>query len=52
MWQVTGSAERYVTFTLQSPAMDQGFPGNLEISVTYELTDENEGDSALHRHCR
>lgn len=42
MWQVTGSAERYVTFTLQSPAMDQGFPGNLEISVTYELTDENE----------
>lgn len=42
IWNVTKAVDRQVTFTLCSPAMDQGFPGTLEISVTYELTDENE----------
>ena len=31
-----------VTFTLDSPDGDQGFPGNLHIELTYTLTDENE----------
>ena len=31
-----------VTFCLDSPDGDQGFPGNLHIEVTYTLTDENE----------
>ncbi|MBR5368379.1 MAG: galactose mutarotase [Lachnospiraceae bacterium] len=31
-----------VTFSLSSPDGDQGFPGNLEMSVTYKLTDDNE----------
>ena len=31
-----------VTFCLESPDGDQGFPGNLHIEVTYTLTEENE----------
>ena len=31
----------YVKFSLLSPDMDQGIPGNLEISVTYMLTADN-----------
>lgn len=31
-----------VELTRVSPDMEQGFPGNLNISVTYTLTDENE----------
>ncbi|MCR5431622.1 MAG: galactose mutarotase [Lachnospiraceae bacterium] len=36
-----GSGEK-VTFSLFSKDGDQGFPGNLEMSVTYGLTDDNE----------
>jgi len=31
-----------IEFTYHSPDMDQGFPGNLDISVTYTLTEQNE----------
>ena len=31
-----------VSFTLESPDGDQGYPGNASIRVTYTLTDENE----------
>ncbi|MBQ9764575.1 MAG: galactose mutarotase [Lachnospiraceae bacterium] len=31
-----------VTFKLFSPDLDQKYPGNLEISVTYTLTDDND----------
>jgi len=31
-----------VTFSLRSKNGDQGFPGNLEMTVTYRLTDDNE----------
>lgn len=34
--------ENAVTFTRVSPDMEQGYPGNLNIAVTYELTDDNE----------
>jgi len=30
-----------VTFSVESPAMDQGFPGNLKASVTYRVTENN-----------
>lgn len=30
-----------VKFTVMSPDMESGFPGNLKMSVTYTLTDEN-----------
>ncbi|MDR2803215.1 MAG: galactose mutarotase [Treponema sp.] len=32
----------YVTFKLSSPANDEGYPGNLDASVTYGLTKSNE----------
>ncbi|MCP1101753.1 aldose 1-epimerase [Aequitasia blattaphilus] len=41
-WNVKEADENRVTFTLFSPDKDQGYPGNVEISVTYELTPENE----------
>lgn len=39
LWQVaeTDRTDRAVTFRLWSPDGDQGFPGNMEASVTYEL---------------
>ena len=30
-----------VCFKLYSPDMDQGFPGNFNVSVTYTLSDDN-----------
>lgn len=33
-----------VTFSLKSPEGDQGYPGEMDIAVTYQLTDDN----ALH----
>ncbi|WOI54556.1 aldose epimerase family protein [Parvularcula sp. LCG005] len=44
MWQsetAMTDAGPSVTFSRLSPAGEQGFPGNLEVSVTYTLTDEN-----------
>lgn len=40
LW-ATQTKDNAVTFTLQSPHLDQGFPGNFEIAVTYTLTDDN-----------
>jgi len=48
VWEVTkdavkaGSREAAVTFTRVSPDGEEGYPGNLKVSVTYVLTDENE----------
>lgn len=41
MYQAS-TTDNSVTFTRVSPDMEQGYPGNLEISLTYTLTDENE----------
>lgn len=41
VWQVKETAENSITFFLHSPDGDQGYPGALDISVTYTLTDEN-----------
>lgn len=38
-WQVTQQSDTAVTFSLDSPAGDQGFPGALHLDVTYTLTD-------------
>lgn len=43
-WETTllkGEGRQGVCFTLVSPDGDQGFPGQLQVSVTYWLTDEN-----------
>lgn len=36
------ATENSVTFHRLSPDMEQGYPGNLDICVTYTLTDDNE----------
>lgn len=42
MWKVGHTEDKSITFTLRSADGDQGYPGNVDISVTYELTEENE----------
>ena len=44
LWTAAYASDRSVTFTLKSPDGDQGFPGNMEITVTYSLDD----DDTLH----
>lgn len=42
VWKVEDYEGNAVTFSLDSPDGDQGFPGNLKMEVTYILTDDNE----------
>lgn len=42
IWNVDEIMENGITFSLHSPDGDQGYPGELDIRVTYILTDENE----------
>ena len=42
LWQTADVTDSSVTFRLESPDGDQGFPGNLVLDVTYTLTDSNE----------
>lgn len=41
MWKVTDRGNDHVTFVLHSPDGDQGYPGNLDMHVTYTLDEEN-----------
>ncbi|AEB06484.1 Aldose 1-epimerase [Coriobacterium glomerans PW2] len=43
-----GDNKHSVTFSLFSPDGDQGFPGNLDISVTYSLTESGELSLSYH----
>ncbi len=43
-WNVAKRTPSSVTFTLRSPDGSDGFPGNLDISLTYTLTENNELD--------
>ena len=42
IWKTGKPGEDHVEFLLDSPSGDQGFPGNVKISVTYTLTKDNE----------
>lgn len=42
IWNVDEIKENGITFSMHSPDGDQGYPGELDIQVTYTLTDENE----------
>jgi len=42
IWEANPISGSEIAFTLKSPNGDQGFPGNLDFSVTYHLTDNNE----------
>ncbi len=41
-WDVKEGADDHITFSLYSKDGDQGYPGNVELNVTYELTEDNE----------
>lgn len=41
VWEVT-EEDNGITFTLESPDGELGFPGNKKLTVTYTLTEENE----------
>ena len=41
LWNASQTSSNAVTFALFSPDMDQGYPGNIIVSVRYEITDEN-----------
>ena len=42
MWKIENIEDNSVTFSLRSPDMDQGFPGNVDIKVTYSLSEDDE----------
>ncbi|MES2374984.1 MAG: aldose epimerase family protein [Bacteroidota bacterium] len=42
MWQATQVEAQKVVLELLSEHMDEGYPGNLKVKVTYTLTDNNE----------
>jgi aldose 1-epimerase len=41
-WDVVDLGRSHVTFCYRSPAFEEGYPGNLDMQVTYQITDENE----------
>lgn len=41
-WDVKQADDSSITFALDSPDGDQGFPGNFHVEMSYTLTDENE----------
>ena len=41
-WKIRHCDDSRVTFSLTSPNGDSGFPGNVFVEVTYELTDANQ----------
>ena len=42
LWKVKEFKEDHISLELESPHMDQGYPGNLVMEVTYTLTGDNE----------
>jgi aldose 1-epimerase len=41
VWDVDDVSETAITLSYFSPDMEEGYPGNLKINVTYSLTDSN-----------
>lgn len=41
VWNVKSMGDNTITFALHSPDGDQGYPGALDIEVTYTLTEDN-----------
>lgn len=42
VWDVDSVAKDYILFSYLSKDMEEGFPGNLSVSMSYQLTDDNE----------
>ena len=48
VWDAVVNADDSVTFSLEAPDGDMGFPGNKKISMTYSLSEANELKLAYH----
>ncbi|RKR12211.1 aldose 1-epimerase [Maribacter vaceletii] len=42
IWKTNSIGSNAVEFSRTSPDMEEGYPGNLDVTVTYKLTDANE----------
>lgn len=42
IWTVAHAADNAITLSLQSPDGDGGYPGNLKVSITYTLTEDDQ----------
>jgi len=50
-WTLVEWSDRYVVYGLRSPDGDQGFPGQLDVTVCYELTQTNGISISYHGVC-
>ena len=41
MWKVAKSSDTSITFSHYSPQEEQGFPGNMDVEVTYTITEND-----------
>lgn len=48
VWNVEAENDNSVTFSIEAPDGDMGFPGNKKISMTYSLSDDNKITLAYH----
>lgn len=48
VWDITDMGDNSVTFSLEAPDGDIGFPGNKKVSMTYSLSDDNGLKLAYH----
>ena len=48
LWKVADADDTHVTFEMDSPDGDQGYPGAVHIEVTYTLTEDNAVKIAYH----
>ncbi len=42
VWKVDEHSDHHIIFSRTSPDMEEGYPGNLSVRVSYDLTDANE----------
>ena len=42
VWDVDQHSDNSIVFSRTSPDMEEGYPGNLKVVVSYQLTDDNE----------
>ena len=48
LWEVKETGDDHVVFSLHSPDGDQGYPGNMELSVEYRLTEDDTFEITYH----
>ncbi len=48
MWDVVASDDHSITYSVHKEDMECGFPGNVDLTVTYSLSDDNRLDIHYH----